>query len=151
MRDTDEMTEFDEEKLASELRGNTLRSYWALLNSQDGVIGPRELQRRLGFSSPALASYHLNKLREMGLVSHERGDYRLLVEVRVGVLKQFIKLGTFFLPRYVLYATLFTTLLVYLIANLREPTFYSVFALILGVLGTGIFWYETVRVWRQRP
>ncbi len=73
------------------------------------------------------------------------------MEVRVGVLKQFIKLGTLLLPRYVLYATLFTTLLVYLDVNLREITFYSAFALILAVLGTGIFWYETVRVWRQKP
>jgi hypothetical protein len=35
--------------------------------------------------------------------------------------------------------------------NLREFTFYSVFALILGLLGSVIFWYETVRVWRQKP
>jgi len=145
------MVEFDEDKLASELRGNTLRAYWALLDSKEGVIGPRELQRRLDFSSPALASYHLNKLREMGLVAHEGGDYRLLVEVRVGVLKQFIKLGTFLLPRYVLYATMFTTLLAYLVITLKEPSFYSSFALLLGALGTGIFWYETVRVWRQKP
>jgi hypothetical protein len=151
IRENIEMAEFNEEKLASELRGNTLRAYWALLNARDGTMGPRELQRRLGFSSPALASYHLNKLRELGLVSHEGGDYRLLVEVRVGVLKQFIKLGTFLLPRYVLYATMFTTLLAYLVANLGEPTFYSSFALLLGALGTGIFWYETIRVWRQRP
>ena len=151
MRENIEMTEFDEEKLASELRGNTLRAYWALLDSRNGVIGPRELQRRLGFSSPALASYHRNKLREMGLVAHEGGDYRLLVEVRVGVLKQFIKLGTFLLPRYVLYATMFTTLFAYLTITLGAPTFYSAFALLLGALGTGIFWYETVRVWRQRP
>ena len=133
------MSELDEEKLASQLRGNTLRAYWALLNAKDGVLGPRELQRRLGFSSPALASYHLNKLRELGLVIHEGGDYRLIVEVRVGVLKQFIKMGTFLLPRYVMYATLFTTLLAYLILNFKESTFFSVFALILGILGTVIF------------
>jgi hypothetical protein len=72
-------------------------------------------------------------------------------EVRVGVFKQFIKLGMFLLPRYVLYATLFTTLLIYLLVNLRESTFYSAFALVLGSLGTVIFWYETVRVWMQRP
>jgi len=72
-------------------------------------------------------------------------------EVRVGVLKQFVKLGTFLLPRYVLYATMFTTLLAFLLTQLRELTFYSVFALILGGLGTAIFWYEAVRVWRQRP
>ncbi|UCH57710.1 MAG: helix-turn-helix transcriptional regulator [Candidatus Bathyarchaeota archaeon] len=145
------MSSLNDEKIASELRGNTLRAYWALLNSKDGVLGVRELQRRLGFSSPALASYHLNKLTDMKLVVKERGDYRLVREVKVGVLKQFIKLGTFLLPRYVLYATMFTTLLLYLLMNLREFTFYSAFALVLGVLGTVIFWYETARVWRQKP
>jgi hypothetical protein len=145
------MSSFDEEKIASELKGNTLRAYWALMNAKDGVLGVRELQRRLGFSSPALASYHLNKLVDMKLVAKERGDYRLVREVKVGVLKQFIKLGTFLLPRYVLYATMFTTLLIYILVNLREFTFYSVFALVLGLLGTVIFWYETVRVWRQKP
>jgi DNA-binding transcriptional ArsR family regulator len=149
--DGHDVSSFDEEKIASELKGNTLRAYWALMNAKDGVLGVRELQRRLGFSSPALASYHLNKLADMKLVAKERGDYRLVREVKVGVLKQFIKLGTFLLPRYVLYATMFTTLLIYLLVNLRELTFYSALALVLGVLGTVIFWYETVRVWRQKP
>ena len=145
------LSSFDEEKIASELKGNSLRVYWALLNSSDGTMGVRELQRQLGFSSPALAAYHLNKLVEMRLVARERGDYRLVREVRVGVLKQFIKLGTFLLPRYVLYATMFTTLTMFLLTQLRELTFYSVFALVLGGLGTVIFWYETIRVWRQKP
>jgi hypothetical protein len=145
------MSSFDENKLTSELRGNTLRAYWALLNSKDGVIGVRELQRQLGFSSPALASYHLNKLIDLRLVEQVRGDYNLIKEVRVGVLKQYIKLGTFLLPRYVLYASMFTTLLIFLLTRLKEFTFFSIFALILGVLGTLIFWYETVRVWRQKP
>ncbi len=149
--DGHEVSSFDDEKIASELKGNTLRAYWALMNSKDGVLGVRELQRRLGFSSPALASYHLNKLTDMKLVVKERGDYRLVREVRVGVLKQFIKLGAFLLPRYVLYATMFTTLLIYLLVNFREFTFYSALALVLGALGTVIFWYETVRVWRQKP
>ncbi len=146
-----EVSSLDDEKIISELKGNTLRAYWALMNTKDGVLGVRELQRKLGFSSPALASYHLNKLADMKLVVKERGDYRLVREVRVGVLKQFIKLGTWLLPRYVLYATMFTTLLVYLLFNLGELTFYSTFALVLGVLGAVIFWYETVRVWMQRP
>jgi len=142
---------FDDEKVASELRGNTLRAYWALLNSENGLIGVRELQRRLGFSSPALAAYHLNKLEELGLVVKERGNYRLVREVKVGVLKQFVKFGTVMLPRYVLYATMFTTLLVFFISQLREFSFYSVFALIFGILGTVILWYETIKVWRQKP
>jgi DNA-binding transcriptional ArsR family regulator len=145
------MSFFDEEKIISELKGNTLRVYWALMNSKDGVVGVRELQRKLGFSSPALASYHLNKLAEMKLVEKERGDYRLIREVRVGVLKQFIKLGTFLLPRYVLYSTMFTTLLIFLITQIRELNFYSSFALVFGLLSSVVSWYETIRVWRQKP
>ena len=145
------LSSLDDEKMASELKGNTLRAYWALLNAKDGVIGVRELQRQLGFSSPALAAYHLNKLEELELAVNERGDYRLIREVKVGVLKQFIRLGAFLLPRYVLYATMFTTLLVYFFSQLKEFSFYSMFALMFGVLGTVILWYETIRVWRQKP
>ena len=54
----------EEEKIESELKGNTLRVYWMLLQSQSAGVGVREVQRQLGFSSPALASYHLNKLAE---------------------------------------------------------------------------------------
>lgn len=142
---------FDDKKVVSELKGNTLRAYWSLLSSENGSMGVRELQRKLGFSSPALAAYHLKKLEELGLVTEEKGDYRVLKEVKVGVLEQFIKLGTFMLPRYIFYATLFTTLLVFFVLQVKEINFYSIFGLIFGVLGTVILWYETVRVWRQKP
>ena len=147
------MSLFDEKKITSELKGNTLRAYWALLNSKDGVIGVRELQRKLGFSSPTLAAYHLNKLVELELVVKDRGNYRLERKVKVGVLKQFIKLGTFLFPRYVLYATMFTMLLIFFLTQLGQKglSFYSNFALILAILSTVIAWYETIRVWMQKP
>lgn len=141
----------DEEKVESELKGNTLRVYWTLLRSENGVVGVREVQRSLGFSSPNLALYHLRKLENLDLVREEKGEYHLLREVRVGVLKQFTKMGTLMIPRYTLYATMFTTLLIYFLLQLQEATFYSVFALIFGVLATTITWYETIRIWRQKP
>lgn len=141
----------EEEKIESELKGNTLRVYWTLLQSQNASIGVRQVQRHLGFSSPALASYHLNKLAELGLVEERNGEYHLIHEVQVGVLKQFARFGSVMLPRYVLYAVMFTTLFIYFITQIREANFYSVFAFIFGLLGSVIFWYETARVWRQRP
>ena len=143
--------ELDDEKIASLLKGNTLRVYWVLLRSEDGVVGVREVQRVLKFSSPTLASYHLKKLEELGLVKNERGDYHLIKEVKVGFLKQFMKFGAFMLPRYTLYATMFTTLLIFYISKFREVGFYSVSALVFVLLGTAIFWYETLRVWSQKP
>jgi len=103
------MSSVDDDEIVSKLKGNTLRAYWALLSSEEGVVGVRELQRELGFSSPALAAYHLNKLVDFDLAVNDRGDYRLVREVKVGVLKQYIKLGSFLFPRYVLYASMFTT------------------------------------------
>ena len=142
----------DEDKIGSVLKGNTLRVYWHVLRSADGVVGVRDTQRALGFSSPALASYHLDKLAELGLVEKEpTGEYRLVKAVNVGVLKQFVRFGTFVLPRYFLYATMFTTLLAFFLTQFRQANFYSVFALIFGLLGTAILWYETARAWSQRP
>ncbi len=144
-------SELDEKSIASKLKGNTLRVYWRLLRSSSGLVRVRETQRSLGFSSPALASYHLEKLMELGLVRKIRDEYHLVRTVNIGVLKQFMKIGTFLLPRCTLYATMFTTLLIFYVSQFSAVNFYSVFALIFGVLATGILWYEAVRTWRQRP
>jgi DNA-binding transcriptional ArsR family regulator len=141
----------EDDKIESELKGNTLRVYWTILKSHEGTIGVRELQRTLKFSSPALAAYHLTKLEELGLVEKTDGEYRLKKEIRIGTLKQFTKFGSFMMPRYSFYAALLTTLLVFYLTQFREINFYSVFGLILGALSTAILWYETLRVWRQKP
>lgn len=145
------MSDIDEKEIVSKLKGNTLRVYWGLLSSEDGVVGVRELQRDLGFSSPALAAYHLNKLVDFGLAVNDRGDYRLLREVKVGVLKQYIKLGGFLLPRYVLYASMFSTFLVYLVLRFDEVSFYSVYGLVVSLLAAGVSWFEAFRMWQQKP
>jgi hypothetical protein len=140
-----------EEKIESVLKGNTLRVYWFLLRSPSGMVGARETQRALKFSSPALAVYHLDKLTELGLAEKTNGEYRLVKAVNVGVLKQFVRFGAFMLPRHFLYATMFTTLLIFFLTQFERVDFYSIFALVLGLLATGIMWYETLKAWRQKP
>jgi len=140
-----------EEKIESVLKGNTLRVYWFLLRSSNGIVGARETQRALKFSSPALAVYHLDKLTDLGLADKTDGEYRLVKAVNVGVLKQFVRFGAFMLPRHLLYATMFTTLLIFYLTQFKQVNFYSTFALVLGLLATGIMWYETIKAWRQKP
>jgi len=145
-------SEIDEKQIESELRGKTLRVYWYLLeHSGEAGVGVREVQRALKFSSPRLAAYHLEKLEGLGLVENRLGEYFLIKEFRVGVLRHFLRFGRFLLPRCLFYATMFTTFLVYIVTTLGEVSSYSLFALILSILGTAIFWFETVRVWRQKP
>lgn len=145
------MSSIDEKEIVSKLKGNTLRAYWALLSKEEGVIGVRELQRELGFSSPALAAYYLNKLVDFDLAANDRGDYRLVKEVKVGVLKQYIKLGSFLLPRYVLYASMFTTFFIVFLTRFKEISFYSIYGLIVSVLATIISWFEAIKIWQQKP
>jgi DNA-binding MarR family transcriptional regulator len=143
----------DEEKLAADLKGNTLRVYLYVLKSAGSNVGVREVQRALSFSSPTLAVYHLDKLVELGLLEKKYGEYKLVREVKVGVLKQFIRVGRVLLPRHLFYASLFTTLLVlyavYLV-GFERVSFSSVFALIFGALGVITSWYETMKAWREK-
>ena len=147
-------SEIDEKKIENELRGNTLRVYWYLLeHGGESGVGVREVQRALRFLSPTLAVYHLDKLAELGLVEKRYGEYHLVREVKVGVLKQFVRVGAFMLPRHLFYATLFTTLLIlftiYLL-GFEQVSFSSIFALIFGALGAIMSWYETIKTWRQK-
>ncbi len=141
-----------DERVESLLKGNTLRVYWYLLKVPNGSVGARETQRALKFSSPALAVYHLDKLEELGLAEKmPNGEYRVVKTVNVGVLKQFVRFGALMLPRHFFYATMFTTLLVFFLVQFRRVDFYSTFALVITVLATAVTWYETFRVWRQKP
>ncbi len=137
--------------VAADLQGNTLRVYWVLLNRHDKSAGARDVQKKLGFSSPNLAVHHLDKLVELGLAEKTAGDYRLTKTVDVGVLAQFTKIGNKIVPRHVLYASMWTTLLAFFLLELKVINFYSLFALVFGLLGAAILWFETWSNWRTKP
>jgi hypothetical protein len=142
----------DDEVIEAELKGKTLLVYLYLLRSNRPFAGVREVQRSLGFSSPSVSSYHLNKLQELGLVESERGDYRLVKEVKIGVLKQFITLGGLMLPRFLFYAVLVSTMLItFMIQFSPVLTRFYITALLLGIVPTIILWYETIFIWREKP
>ena len=140
-----------EEKIESNLKGNTLRVYWFLLRKPEGSVGARETQRALKFSSPALAVYHLDKLAELGLADKTNGEYRIAKTVNVGVLKQFVRFGALMVPRHFFYATMFTSLLVFYLTQVRRFEFLSAFGLLATFLAVAVMWYETYRNWKQKP
>lgn len=142
----------DEEIIESELKGKTLLVYTHMLKQPNDPVGVREIQRELGFSSPSVSSYHLNKLQELGLVENEYGDYKLVKDIKVGVLKQFITLGGVILPRYLFYAVLMTTMLMtYLIQTPYFPSSQYFTTLMMGLVPSVILWYETIKIWKDRP
>ncbi|MFP3950903.1 MAG: hypothetical protein ACLFVP_01990 [Candidatus Bathyarchaeia archaeon] len=136
----------------AELKGKTLRVYMYMLQSEEDGVGVREVQRALDFSSPSVSSYHLNKLRDLGLVENRYGDYYLKKEVKIGVLKQFVSLGGVMLPRYLFYAVLITSMLItYIIQFPMYPSPQNIAALLMGGISSTILWLETLKIWREKP
>ncbi|MER3601946.1 MAG: hypothetical protein C4339_04415 [Nitrososphaerota archaeon] len=136
-----------EQELEKLLRGKALRIYLLLLSRRQGMTA-REVQRELGLSTPSLAVYHLERLREAGLLSKdEHGRYAVAEKADVHVLRAFVVYRNIALPRFLFYAVFFTS------ATVLLPLF-SIFAPLTEILGTIAalsFWYETWRFWRRKP
>ena len=142
-------SERDESSMEGELKGKTLQSYLFILKKGDPV-GVTELQRGLGFKNPSLASYHLDKLIRLQLVEKDAsGRYYLTKKVKVGVLRHFVSIGRYMLPRYIFYAALFSAMIT--LYTYRYWDSLNVFALIFGIIASLIFWYEAIRVWKMGP
>ncbi len=119
-------------------------------------MGAREVQRRLEFSSPTLAAYHLEKLESLGLVHKTSGGYTLVREIKVGALSQVVKFGSLLLPRYIFYTVLFSAMLLfYLAVRWVEGSFTlnfdSGFAILLGASAVAVMVYECLRIVRKKP
>jgi DNA-binding transcriptional ArsR family regulator len=143
----------DEEEFDYKLRGKAWKVYWLLLKN-GRPMSVREVERALRFSSPSVAHHHLEQLRQLGLVQRQEigGNYTLVSEVKIGVLRHFIKLGRLMFPRYFFYA-LFSTIfyIAYLTILLQGFTRENLFIISFGAIVTVIFWYEAIRFWRLKP
>jgi DNA-binding transcriptional ArsR family regulator len=140
-------------ELEYSLRGKAWKVYWFLLKN-GAPAGVREVQRALHFSSPSIAFHHLEQLRELGLVAKQEigGQYVLVSEVKIGVLRHYVKLGKLLFPRFFFYA-LFTTIfyVLYLVVMVHSFTRDNLFIITFGAIACAIFWYEAQRVWGMRP
>jgi len=138
-------------EIEERLKGKTLRVYYYMLLA-GRAVGIREVQRKLGFSSPSVAAYHLDKLVELGLAKKSSEGYVLEENVHVGVLKYFVFIGGYVFPRYLFYAIFFTTsLITYLLVYPLTLSTHNIAAILFGSLASLTCWLETYRCWRQKP
>jgi len=138
------------------LRGKAWKVYWHLLKSGTPQ-SVREVQRALHFSSPSVANHHLEQLRELGLVEKQElgGHYFLVNEVKIGVLRHYVKLGKLLFPRYFFYAVFSTTFYVAFLTIFMQGLNWlareNLFIIIFGAVVCVVFWYEAYRMWSLRP
>ncbi|MEW6605569.1 MAG: hypothetical protein AB1351_12905, partial [Thermoproteota archaeon] len=80
------------------LKGKTLQIYMYMVKRKEPV-GVREVQRDLGFSSPSVANYHIDKLVELALISQDDyGRYYVVQKIQPGVLQAFVNIGGLAVP-----------------------------------------------------
>jgi hypothetical protein len=111
--------------------------------------GVHEVQRAMGFKSPSVAYYHLNKLIEMELVKQDQyGAYVAERKVDASALGPFLLLGSVIVPRFVFYAAFFTTLLAGYVVVYGLSS--SVELIAVAALAAAFFWVEALLAWRRK-
>lgn len=137
--------------IEAELKGTTLRVYWEVFRSPRPV-GVREVQRLIRFSSPSTALYHLEKLRELGVVrKDEHGRYEAVEEIRPSQFRMFLRIGKIILPRFVFYTVFFVAaVVIYVVQSLLTGSQTDAMALIFGTSAALVCVYEAIRIWRDK-
>jgi len=144
----------DADSIEYSLKGKAWKVYWLLLKTGRSM-SVREVQRSLRFSSPSVANHHLEQLRDLELVQKQEigGQYSLVSNVKIGVLRHYVKLGKLLFPRFFFYAVFSTVFYVTFLAFLVQDFFLreNLFIMFFGVIVCTIFWYEAYRVWSIKP
>jgi hypothetical protein len=88
------------------LRGKTLEVYYLLVEHQGHKFGVREIQRTLGYSSPSIAAYHLNRLEANNLIlSTTNGEYMIDRDpVKLGKLEDHVRIAGLMIPKILFYS-----------------------------------------------
>ncbi|MFX1495340.1 MAG: hypothetical protein ACFFBZ_13735 [Promethearchaeota archaeon] len=139
------------------LQGKTLQIYWYIFTHDHA--GVREIQKALNLSSPGTVSYQITKLIEAGVISKnsEEGKYILNEEIKIGVLRFFMRIGNRVIPRISLYLIIYVLgfIVYFILAIIRGNEFLtdpiSLFLLLFLILGMSIFILEALKIRKLKP
>lgn len=128
------------------LRGTTLEVYRFLLKNNK-PIGAREVQRTLHLSTPSLATYHLSKLEETGIVRKEKGEFI----VNKVILEDCIRVRRFLIPRYLFYSVFAVLALMVELTFFRPTVITSQYFFFVSVtlVCALLFCFETAKIWAK--
>jgi len=137
----------DKEAVDVGLKKSEIAVYWVVF--EKGPLGPREVQRFTNFTSPSKALYHLEKLKDMGILKkNSLGKYYVVKRVNSGILRFYLPVRNRLIPRALIYAVLVTLLNVILLL-----IFHGSVPLIFftpSLLAVIILWYETFDLWKMK-
>jgi DNA-binding HxlR family transcriptional regulator len=137
------------------LQGKTLRIYCYLLAHTEAGI--RELQRNLGLSSSNVVTHHIKKLIKQGLIEQNSvtNKYKVLKEVKIGVLSLYTRLGRYLIPKNLFLTTFFCTMTIMYVVLIIVPngiiTHGDLFFLSSTMIGVIFLLKSSYDIWRLKP
>ena len=139
------------------LQGKTLQVYWYIFTHNHAGI--REIQKALNFTSSGTVSYQITKLLKEGIISKDNleGKYSINKEIKIGVLKFFIRIGNRMVPRISLYLLIYILgFAVFLFLTLISGYEFvinplNLFLLFFFIAGIIIFIVESYKIWKLNP
>ncbi|MFX0023283.1 MAG: hypothetical protein ACFE9S_13230 [Candidatus Hermodarchaeota archaeon] len=153
----EDFTEIKPEITEEFLQGKTLQVYWYFFTKRHA--GVREIQKALKISSSGTVSYQITKLLKAGIISKndEEGKYSIKEDLKIGILRFFIRIGNRTMPRISLYLIIysfgFITFLI--LAIIQGINFFSdllnMILLFFLIIGTIIFIVESFKIRKLKP
>lgn len=139
------------------LQGKALQVYWYIFTHKSAGI--REIQKALNFTSSGTVSYQVTKLLKTGIISRDNleGKYSINKEIKIGVLKFFIRIGNRMVPRLSLYLIIYILgfIMFLFLALIQGEKFVinplSLFLLFFLIVGIIIFVIESYKIWKLNP
>ena len=126
---------------------NTFRIYLLMLRVKKASA--RDIAYQLGFSSPALAVHHLEKLNGLKLVKKDRYGVYHVIPRKFGMLKFFFVVRKFIVPRSFFYTLLYGVMAAFSFLMLSGAV--RNVALLFSLLGFGIHLLETIQFYKVIP
>lgn len=111
------------------LKGTTL-SIFRFIFREGKPVGPREIQRDLRLSSVSVATYHLAKLLEAGLIRETDQGY--VVDRRM--FENVVRIRRLLIPLQISYVAFFATAIVMLLTILHPPVAYASYYFSIAIL-----------------
>jgi len=124
------------------LKGLTTKVYKFVLKRGEPT-GIREVQRGLKLSSPTLASYHLKKLEETGLLKQTTDGY----VVDKVFLRNLIRFRRMLIPKYFFYSVFFVLALALELTIFKPAVLFREYVFAVGITCVAAlsYIYETIR------
>jgi len=137
-----------------ELEGITLNVYLYVVR-KGKPVGPRDVMKGAGLSSPSVAYRHLQKLEDLGYL--QKNSYGEYVTKNKASVRGYIWLGRRMLPKMLAYAIVFMSILIvelaifalhYAVENYEFKIFF-ILLILITVLAMTVFTAEALRHHRR--